>query len=1284
MAPVAGPGESRLMQRFRFITLLLVLLALCLTGTAAGYSIDILESDHRGFRFVATIDSGAVPSAEDLSQTVTVALPYGSTVSLIRSGGAGSRPLPSSVTQVEEAPLVELSRPYRIRGRQLVNVVLNPVRTDRLVTAFEVELAFNGGMTLTGFTVPDPRFDRIFSSLAANWDQARRWPKPARALARVSQDGSLSQVTDWYKIEVDRTGLTRITGAELQQAGMPLVNVSTDRLRLFNGGGRQLPVRNSSPRPTLDEIALMIHDGGDGVFDASDTLYLYGQSLNRWTYEAGQPPEWVHHHYDDKNVYWLTIDEGLDGTPARMGERSGTPGGVYDTLITSFMRPVRMERDSLFKRESDGHIQDYYHWYWTDHRNPTVFAPLVNLVADGLIDVRVAAWTHELWPDTLFDLDVNGAAATRLDCSRRSGCSFVTADLQEGINQLSLSFGGSGAAAPFLDYIEFSYGSLLKPTGDEIEFHIDVFDSSRGRIELVDDFSTTPLILDLSQPRAPIEITDPERGGGVFAIKTELSATSVNRYLVTSLAEAESPATITRSTVTDLRQIPAQADLIIVAADHLVDALNGYITDRRADGYTVHTVTTEDIYDNFAWGLTDPTAVRDYLKFAYESYPAPVPSTVLLVGDGSYDFLGIANDGVPNYVPPYINEIDSSHTYGDDNYVYFGRYGYLDSDSSYVKLPDRGWDMMTARWPVRTATEVTAIVDKIRRYRRSTGAWRTRAVMVADDEFAGGRTNEMIHTSQTEVLADVMPPYLNLEKVYAIEHEKVNRYKLTVNDAIVEAVNKGCILVNYVGHGNPLLWAHEHIFTSAADVPRLNNYDQLPVFFAASCAIGFFDDPEQQGMAEVLLTKPDGGAAAVISATRLVYSGRNHAFNRAVYEYVFDGDSLTLAQAVFAAKIKHQYSGSLGQIQNDRSYVLFGDPCLPLRMPESRIEFQSPIDTLVALQPVSVSGRIVDSLGAPLYLDGEAEVRVFDSDRRKTYISTDHGGSWAYPFDYTVDGPVIYRGSVPVESGEFEFTFVAPLDIGYGGRSARVQIYAALGQTDAVGTMDSIAVADSVGALTDSIPPQIAYGIAGRDNFVSGDVVSAEDRLVITITDSSGINLTEGLGHGIVLTIDDEVERTRSLTDLFQYDSEDYTTGKLEYSLDSLSRGEHRLKIKAWDNANNSATAELDVVVQSGSDVVIRDLLNYPNPMQDSTSFGFQAHVPLDRFELEIFTLAGRRIQSYSLHSLPAGYHNELVWRGEDFVGDRVATGVYIYRATASPQGGGAETELFGKVVVVN
>jgi flagellar hook assembly protein FlgD len=79
---------------------------------------------------------------------------------------------------------------------------------------------------------------------------------------------------------------------------------------------------------------------------------------------------------------------------------------------------------------------------------------------------------------------------------------------------------------------------------------------------------------------------------------------------------------------------------------------------------------------------------------------------------------------------------------------------------------------------------------------------------------------------------------------------------------------------------------------------------------------------------------------------------------------------------------------------------------------------------------------------------------------------------------------------------------------------------------------------------------------------------------------------------------------------------------------------------------------------------------------------------PASEFSLEIFTLSGKKIRSFNQNSLPAdNYPNsifDLEWDGRDADGDRVATGVYIYKAAALPSAGGDRVESFGKIVVIN
>ena len=62
----------------------------------------------------------------------------------------------------------------------------------------------------------------------------------------------------------------------------------------------------------------------------------------------------------------------------------------------------------------------------------------------------------------------------------------------------------------------------------------------------------------------------------------------------------------------------------------------------------------------------------------------------------------------------------------------------------------------------------------------------------------------------------IIPPSFDLKKIYAANYPVVitgnGRRKPTVNTDIIKTMNQGTLLVNYIGHGNPELWAHEYIF----------------------------------------------------------------------------------------------------------------------------------------------------------------------------------------------------------------------------------------------------------------------------------------------------------------------------------------------------------------------------------------------------------------------------------------------------------------------------------------
>jgi len=1259
-------------------------------------NLTVLSSSDQGFHFVYSFqselnlasESGARITAQTMSRTLQVAVPPGCGAELVSV--LGRTDYPSDVVgeaDLDEAvpPLAQLSRPTLIRGRRSVGVRVQPVAYGAVYEQVEVQIGFSRARVAASLTRPeDPAFERIWAASLANYEVARNWPiedlRRSTALSAGATANTLTAADRWFKVRVSQTGLTRLTGAQLQAAGVPLGNLSSDSVRVFNAGGLPNSVNNADPRPEFTEVSLMVLDGGDGLIGPNDQILFYGEAPSRWVYPAENTPKYVNNPYTDENMYWLAVSGSFSGPSRRMAEVDGSPSGGSVPLIDTYTDRIHVEQDNLLSMEADGHVWDFYHWYWTDQPGLTLQVATPGAVESDSAYIYTGAKTNRS-----VALAVNGVTAYRIDC-HTSACQHYTYSLLGGTgatNRLDLQLAPlTGSIPPFLDYVEIYCPSRLLPVNDEIDFALEDV-AGQVDVSVIDAFSSTPLLFDISDPLDPTVITGFQRAGGFLVFRTETSLDSPNRYYSVTPGRAGTPVGIQETTLTDLRTGYAQTDMIVIAAESLAPYLGEYVGYREAQGVTIQLVTVKDIIDNFSYGLYDPTAIRDFLKFAYENYPDPAPSAAFFVGDASFDFLDHLATGMPNYVPSYVRPAD--RTYSDDNYVYFGDYGILDSDY------DRGFDMMTARWAVRSASEISTIMQKIRAYESPSGfgSWRTRVTLVADDEHTRDRDNETFHTTQTETLEkEHLPRIFNRQKIYLWEYPFVNRSKPAVNDAIVDAFNDGALVVNYVGHGNPDVWSHEHVLQRTADLPRMHNDDRLPLVYTASCDIGFFDDPVREGMAEDFLAMPGGGAIGVISATRLVYAADNAQFNRVVFDNLFGSPELSISEALFAAKLQRQYPNPLDTIprpvENDRAYILLGDPCLKLGIPGYRVEFTQRPDSLRALEVSRLSGRVVDPYGAPYHGSGLLDVTVCDSERERSFHLPDDTNA----IRYAVAGPTLFRGTATVVDGVFDLQFMTPLDIGYRGASARVSVYGILAGVDAIGLVDSIPVSEVQSTAQDSDGPAIEYASVRRGVIQDGDFLESGDSLVIRLVDPSGINLAGSIGHGISVVVDDDVESAVSLTDRFEYDRDGYTSGGLTWPLDGIGAGRHRIKIKAWDNVNNVAVVEFVVVIGDDAQLVLRELLNYPNPMTESTSFYFELSQAVDELIIEVYTLSGKNIWSTRRHDLRADrYPNgaiEITWDGRDHEGDRVGSGVYIYRVTVSGGSDGGGAEELGKLVVLN
>ena len=159
----------------------------------------------------------------------------------------------------------------------------------------------------------------------------------------------------------------------------------------------------------------------------------------------------------------------------------------------------------------------------------------------------------------------------------------------------------------------------------------------------------------------------------------------------------------------------------------------------------------------------------------------------------------------------------------------------------------------------------------------------------------------------------------------------------------------------------------------------------------------------------------------------------------------------------------------------------------------------------------------------------------------------------------------------------------------------------------------------------------------------------------------------------------------------FEAASADNNEARIVFTPDLSGRDTtHTLRVEAEDPRGNRLPDPYQVHFRVQQDQVVRDLYPYPNPMNTHTTFAFRVEggtqQPED-FRLRIYTLSGRLIRAFRASDVNDGGGlrvgwNTLRWNGRDADGDRVATGVYLYRVVVRGESGTFEGDV-EKVAVI-
>src|SRR3981081_1512699 len=125
----------------------------------------------------------------------------------------------------------------------------------------------------------------------------------------IFKPNSVLAAGNWFKIAVSQAGVYKIDLALLNKLGINTSNLASNSIRIYGNGGQMVPEANADSRiDDLEENAVWVVDGGDGVLDGADYILFYSEGVNYWLNDsANQRFNHRKNLYSDKAFYYLTI-----------------------------------------------------------------------------------------------------------------------------------------------------------------------------------------------------------------------------------------------------------------------------------------------------------------------------------------------------------------------------------------------------------------------------------------------------------------------------------------------------------------------------------------------------------------------------------------------------------------------------------------------------------------------------------------------------------------------------------------------------------------------------------------------------------------------------------------------------------------------------------------------------------------------------------------------------------------------------------------------------------------
>lgn len=779
----------------------------------------------------------------------------------------------------------------------------------------------------------DP-YETLFSNLVINYEKSKLWLKPHP----FPQPHGHRQSDTLYKIVTEQEGIYQITYSDMIGAGIDPSTIDPRKIHISHKGY---------------EIPIYVKGEEDSVFNMQDYIDFFAlRTKGDQTY---------YNLYTKENIYWLFFGDSLG---KRMVEEDGTPYDTLNTLLfSSFSDTLHFEKDSIFVRLSEYNADTTDAWFW---------------------DRLYAPDTQEIYidfpsPDTTsnFNLSINfhGYTTTAnghrvqlswndfyLDEIHWTGQTMYTAQIQdipgnlleEGENKLSIVLPTSADSIDgiFSNWLEIDYKHLTKASDNCISFQTDYEIEDTTYEFRVSNFDFADLEIYKNDVSKIINfVKEPYEEGGdtkYRLIFQDDDLTGLMDFTIIPKWEKLRPIRLEKVIPTDLHSSANRAEYLIITSDSLKNSAHTYGLWKESHGFNCMVVTTDEIYNQFNYGIASPEAIKEFITYAYNYYAEP-PVFCLLFGDGTYDYRGITGHH-GNIVPVHLSWVRSP------------RWGPAADDGYYASVSGDDYipDIFIGRFPIRTEEEFQRIFEKTKIYvdYQNLDEWKKDLVFVADSGTAGYYS----YRDMENIIKNYLPTSFDVSRCY---HPRKKR------EDFLKEIDEGGLFVNFLSHGGgDILCGGD--FLISKDIYRMTNLDRPPFWTAFSCVNGYFAEPHPDSISigETVFLAPNGGGIGYYGPSSLTWGGNNYVHSSMIYEGIFKKRLLNFGQ--FITYGETQYYLTMGDKQQIITYNMLGDPGIELALPDT-----THID--ITLSPPSLSSGDTLSIDGTIegLSDGEAIISLY-------------------------------------------------------------------------------------------------------------------------------------------------------------------------------------------------------------------------------------------------------------------------------------------------------------------